>query len=586
MLSQGKTEGVFQLESGGMKSVLMQLHPKSLEDITAVISLYRPGPMDSIPTYVDNSFHPERVTYKHPLLKNILSVTYGCMVYQEQVMEIVRTLAGYSYGRADLVRRAMGKKKIEVMKQEREYFINGKLAADGSIEVPGSVRNGVPAEIADQIFDEMVKFAQYAFNKSHAAAYAFVSYYTAYLMCHHKKEYMAALLTSVVSKPDKMVGYIVACQGHNIDMLPPDVNKSESVFSVEENGIRFGLSGLKGMGKNVVDAIIEEREVSGPFLNFYDFCKRMLSNHDLDSRSVECLIKCGAFDSFGLKRRQLEIAYPEVKKALQVVIKQEREGQMSLFGGMEEEQQDNFEYPDVEEYPKKLKLSYEKEISGVYLSDHPMKEYAEIIAERDLPTVADLNSDETYKNNSRVSIIGIVSKFTKKMTKSETMMGIMQVQDLTGNIEVLLFSKTFDKYSHDIEEDAVVQITGKLSKPEDTAPTPDDGGEEGGFAETAKLIASEISKVDSPNEVSISAPSLTQKKQDQYLSIMITKNDMSCINKCAEIIENFPGTSKVFFTFTDMGKQARFRTDVQISDKLISALSDVLGQGKVEAKNL
>ena len=358
LLSRGETDGIFQLESGGMKQTLISLKPRSIEDITAIISLYRPGPMDNIPTYINNKTHPESIQYKHPMLENVLKVTYGVMVYQEQVMQIVRELAGYSFGRADIVRKAMGKKQMDVMTREREYFINGKKRDDGTVEIPGCVSNGIPAEVANEIFDEMIKFAEYAFNKSHAAAYSYVTYYTAFLKTHYMREYMAALLTSVLGKTNKMVDYINECSKQNIEVLPPDINESEDIFTVSQDKIRFGLSGVKNVGQGAILDVMAEREKNGPFKSFYDFCKRMF-----DGYSVESLIRCGAFDCFGQPRKQLEAGFPEIRKIVAAFLKERDEGQMSLFGEVETSDDESYTYPNVGEYSKKEKLMLEKEVT-------------------------------------------------------------------------------------------------------------------------------------------------------------------------------------------------------------------------------
>ena len=349
MLTKGAAQGVFQFESAGMRSVLMGLGPKSIEDLTAVISLYRPGPMDSIPKYLENSHHPEKVTYKTPLLKPILDVTYGCIVYQEQVMEIVRKLAGYSYGRADLVRRAMSKKKLDVMAQEREYFVHGKFDENGNLELPGAVRNGVPEKIANEIFDEMSSFASYAFNKSHAAAYATVAYRTAYLKCHFPGEYMAAQLSSVLDNTDKVIEYIGECQKMGLKVLGPDVNRSESGFIWDGEGVRFGLLAVKNLGRGIIRDIINERQMNGKYKGFTDFCKRAYGR-ELNKRTLESLIKCGALDSFSVNRRQMLSGYESILSSIDAEKKANVSGQMSLFGGFEEEHEEEDNLPKVTEY--------------------------------------------------------------------------------------------------------------------------------------------------------------------------------------------------------------------------------------------
>ncbi len=584
MLSNGYTDGVFQLESGGMKKTLIQLQPKNIEDITAVISLYRPGPMDSIPRYVYNSNNPDKITYQHELMRPILEVTSGCVVYQEQVMQVVRDLAGYSFGRADLVRRAMGKKKMEVMEQEREYFVNGKFTADGTMELPGAVRNGVPAEIANEIYDEMVEFAKYAFNKSHAAAYAFVTYYTAYLKCHYPEEYMSALLTSVLDKPDKMVGYINECKRMGIRVLPPDINESSVNFSVSGKDIRYGLSAVKNVGRAVVEQIISEREQGGSFLNFYEFCERtMKASRDVDSRTVESLIQSGAFDSFGLKRKQLITAYADIRKSLQVSIREEQEGQISLFGMATEEDRKHsaaaiYRYPDVSEYSKKELLALEKQVTGLYLSDHPMNEYEPMFESTDATRIASFNDeDEGFKNNDKVRAFGILTKVTRKMTKSDTMMAILQLEDLTGSMEVLVFGKAYERLSAKLNEDDVVIISGKLSI-EDSLRDDDDG--EG--REPAKLIAQEIETVSNPNEP-VAVPRSYQEVKQLY--VRVNSDDSDRIKESIGCLQQHPGKSEVFFHFPNEQRTVRFRGDpVDLNWTLMSQLKEILGDRNVAVK--
>lgn len=584
MLSNGYTDGVFQLESGGMKKTLIQLQPKNIEDITAVISLYRPGPMDSIPAYVYNSNNPDKITYKHESLKPILAVTSGCLVYQEQVMQVVRELAGYSFGRADVVRRAMGKKKMEVMEQERQYFVHGKFSEDGTMELPGAVRNGVPADIANSIFDEMIEFAKYAFNKSHAAAYAFVTYYTAYLKCHFPQEYMSALLTSVLDKPDKMVGYINECKRMGIRVLPPDVNESSVNFSVSGQDIRYGLSAVKNVGRAVVEDIIAEREAHGNFMNFYEFCERtMKASSDIDSRTVESLIQSGAFDGFGLRRKQLITAYADIRKSLQISIREEQEGQISLFGMATEEDRKNsaaaiYRYPDVPEYSKKELLALEKQVTGLYLSDHPMNEYEAIFDSTEATRIASFNNeDEGFKNNDKVRAFGILTKVTRKLTKSETMMAILQLEDLTGSMEVLVFGKAYERLSAKLNEDDVVIISGKLSIEDSLR---DD--EEGESREPAKLIAQEIETVSNPNEPVVVHRVLQEVKQ---LYVRVDSDDSERIHAAISLLRRFPGKNEVFFHFPDQNRTVRYtEAPADAGWELMSQLKEVLGDRNVAIK--
>ena len=435
MLAKGQAQGVFQFESAGMRSVLVGLGPKSIEDLTAVISLYRPGPMDSIPKYIENSHHPERVTYKTPLLKPILDVTYGCIVYQEQVMEIVRKLAGYSYGRADLVRRAMSKKKIDVMAQEREYFVHGKFDENGNLELPGAVRNGVPEKIANEIFDEMSSFASYAFNKSHAAAYAVVAYRTASLKCHFPGEYMAAQLTSVLDNTDKVIEYIGECQKMGLTVKGPDVNRSESGFTWQDGNIRFGLLAVKNLGRGIIRDIVSEREMNGKYLSFTDFCKRTYGR-ELNKRTLESLIKSGALDCFGVNRHQMLSGYESLLSNIDAENKRNISGQMSLFGGFEEETSVKDNLPNVPDFTLRERLNMEKETTGLYLSGHPMNEYSRTIEKIGASTVLEIKqmaSDEKTSDR-RVRLCGIVLNKKMKTTKSNDVMVFVTLEDTTGSL--------------------------------------------------------------------------------------------------------------------------------------------------------
>jgi DNA polymerase-3 subunit alpha len=467
MLSDGETVGVFQFESAGMKQVLVNLKPESVEDLIAVISLYRPGPMESIPKYIENRHHPEKITYKHPLLKSILDVTYGCIVYQEQVMEIVRKLAGYSYGRADLVRRAMSKKKTGVMEKERENFVHGIILEDGSFECVGAVRNGVDEKTANEIFDEMASFASYAFNKSHAAAYAVIAYQTAFLKCHYPREYMAALLTSILDNADKVSEYIAECNKLGIKILPPDINECREGFTVSGENIRFGLLAVKNLGRGFIKGLLDEREKGGAFVSFRDFCSRLIG-HDLNKRALESLIKCGAFDGFEYKRRQLLIACPSVVAQLEEQTKNNISGQFSLFGGISSPQDDAI--PDKDEFPIKELLNQEKEVIGFYLTGHPLAAYENYIKRSGLPRIRDILGGEGYSDGARVTVLGIIQSKQLKTTKTDSTMAFITLDDGSGMIEALVFPNVLEKYKEYIETDEVVVAVGKISLREEEAP--------------------------------------------------------------------------------------------------------------------
>ena len=472
MLSKGDTSGVFQFESAGMKRVLEQLKPESIEDLIAVISLYRPGPMDSIPRYIKNRHNPSLITYKHPLLENILNVTYGCIVYQEQVMQICRQLAGYSYGRADLVRRAMSKKKADVMEKERNNFIYGKINEDGTTECVGAVANGVPADVANDIFDEMSSFASYAFNKSHAAAYAFVAYQTAYLKCHYPKEYLAALLTSVLDNTDKVIEYISECQAKGIKVLPPDINESMIGFSVSGNCIRFGLLAVKNIGKGTLEKLIAERKL-GKFTSLYDFCKRMLGK-DLNKRAIESFIKCGAFDSFAHNRRQMLFGYDAILDILNEDQRNNLQGQVSLFGGTDTAvTTDEYELPPAKEPTLREMLDMEKEVTGLYLSGHPLDEYVGFYDKYGFTKLSDIiATDSLDASNDRreVWIMGVVNSKKVIRTKAGSTMAFIQLEDLTASLEVVVFATVYEKYAKTLENGDIFVIRGEVSVREDEAP--------------------------------------------------------------------------------------------------------------------
>lgn len=471
MLSQGNTEGVFQFESGGMRQVLSQMKPQTLEDLIAIISLYRPGPMDSIPEYIENRHHPEKITYKTELLKPILDVTYGCIVYQEQVMQICRSLAGYSYGRSDLVRRAMAKKKHDVMMEERHNFIYGKKNDDGSIECVGAVSNGVPADVANEIFDKMESFASYAFNKAHAAAYAYVSYQTAYLKRYYKNEYFSALLTSVADNGTKVSEYINECKRMSIPVLSADIRYSFNEFRVENNSIRFGLLAVRNLGKNVINAIIEEREIR-PFESFYDFCVRLVPK-GLNKRCLESLVKCGAFDCLNPNRRQLFCAIEPMIDYISDNRKRNLEGQLSLFGGQTETQE--FVYDDVKDFDIKDKLTAEKEVTGFYLSGHPLDSLRSRIERANLFKFSELNDaideNRTYEYDSKpVSTVAVITSMKTRFLKTGNKMAVLKIEDLTGECEAVVFPKVLEKYGYLIKENAILFMKGKINLKEDMPP--------------------------------------------------------------------------------------------------------------------
>lgn len=461
LIGSGHTEGIFQLESAGMKNFMKELKPKSLEDITAGISLYRPGPMDFIPKYIKGKNNPDDIAYECPQLENILSTTYGCIVYQEQVMQIVRDLAGYTLGRSDLVRRAMSKKKASVMEKERQNFIYGNKEEG----VPGCIANGIPEETAKIIYDNMTDFAKYAFNKSHAACYAVVSYRTAYLKCYYPKEFFAALMTSVLANNTKVAEYAYTCRQMGIEILPPDINEGEGNFSVASNGIRYGLSALKSIGKPIIDAIIQEREDNGAFTGLEDFISR-LSGKEVNKRTLESFIKSGAFDCFNANRHQMMLVYADIVDNINNERKSNIAGQMSLFD-MFEEKHDKVNVPNVPEYDKEELLAYEKEVLGVYVSGHPMDDYEALWRKHITNVSSDFINDEDnppkVTDGQKATIGGIITAKTVKNTKTGKMMAFITVEDVFGAVEVLIFPRDYEKYRSQAVEDNKVFVTGRVS---------------------------------------------------------------------------------------------------------------------------
>ena len=466
MLTQGSTMGVFQFESAGMRQVIMSLVPKDIEDLIAVISLYRPGPMDSIPTYIQNRHDPQHIRYKDPKLKPILDVTYGCIVYQEQVMQIFRELAGFSYGQADLVRRAMAKKKHAVMEEEGRRFIYGSHEAGK--EVMGCINNGIPENVAKSIYDEMANFASYAFNKSHAAAYAFVSYQTAYLKCHYPAEFMAALLTSVLDVSTEVIKYTNECRTLGIDVLPPDINHSYVGFTVEGNAIRFGLSAIKNVGRNMIDDLIRERESGGDFISFLDFCRRT-ADGEINKRALENMIKCGAFDCFGLPRFGLVQDLDRILDNIQDESKRNIAGQFNLFATEENDHSDEVELRSNEEYRKSDLLRIEKECAGLYLTGHPLMEYERQIKLINSCTIMDLLSPEYAlpRDNENINLVCAVGQIKIKTTRKNTTIAYVTLEDLTGSIEMLVFQKVLDEYESLLYQSDCVVVNARISVRED-----------------------------------------------------------------------------------------------------------------------
>lgn len=592
MITSGATEGVFQFESAGMRRVIMQSEPESIEDLIAVISLYRPGPMKFIPTYIENRKHPEKITYRHPRLSKILDVTYGCIIYQEQVMRIFRELAGYSLGRADIVRRAMSKKKHKVMEEEREYFIHGLRRDDGTVEIEGCVARGVDERTAEIIYDEMESFASYAFNKSHAAAYAVVAYRTAYLKYYYPKEYMAALLTSVLGSSGKVAAYMEECARIGIPVLPPHVNESDTGFSVSEDSIRFGLLAIKNLGRGVIQRMLLERERSGKFRSFYDFCKRM-QGRDLNRRAVESLIRCGAFDGLGNNRREMLLAVTPVLESLDADKRKNIEGQIGLFDLGGEERTDTYQMPKAEEFPQAELLAMEKEVTGMYLSGHPMAPYAEVyrrdlVARTDEIAQSAAGESDKYSDEQYVDVLAIVSDVKRKVTKSGANMAFVTLEDIYGSIEALVFPKVLERSADLLTPGSAVKAHGRISFTEEKDP---------------KLVCEYFTAPYSPEAMlaqgardgQSAAPAGGGKAPVQirgyntayrglYLRVP-SMNDPLC-RKALQYVEVFDGVTDLYLYALDEKKLVRApaRYRVAVNYALVAALKRLLGEENVALK--
>jgi len=475
MLSKGSTSGVFQLESQGMTNVCVGLGPKSIEDITAIIALYRPGPMESIPRFLESSRNPKKITYKHPMLESILSVTYGCIVYQEQVIDILRKLGGFSLGQADMIRRAMSKKIADVIDREKNTFIDG----DPERNICGAVKNGVPKAIAASIYDEIFAFANYAFNKSHAVAYAIISYQTAYLKCHYPQIYMAALLTSILGSPEKVAAYTQECRSLGIALLPPNINESDTMFTVSGNDLRYGLAAVKNIGSKFIKNVIINRNEKGVFKSFEDFCKRMYGG-DLNRRALESLIKCGCFDGLGASRKQLMMICQVVIDGVADYNRRNVEGQIDLFGmsgDTEEQAFAGIELPDVEEYGKGELTRMERAVTGLYLSGHPMDDYREAVKRLDVVNVGDILADfardegnAKFRDNQKVAIAGIIEAVKTKPTRNNSLMAYITLDDGTGSIEILSFQRAIDESGSYMQAESLVIAYGRISARDDKEP--------------------------------------------------------------------------------------------------------------------
>lgn len=576
MLTAGNTDGVFQFESGGMRSVIMQLAPENLEDLIAVISLFRPGPMESIPRYIECRHNPEKVTYRHPMLREILDVTYGCIVYQEQVMQIFRSLAGYSFGRADIVRRAMSKKKADVMEKERKIFIYGLTSEDGTIEVDGCIRRGVDEACAKAIFSEMESFASYAFNKSHAAAYATLAYQTAWLKCHYPREYMAALLTSVLDNTNKLAVYIAECTRLGIRVLPPHVNESDMGFTVVEKDIRFGLLALRNLGRGFIKGLLEERQEKGKFISFYDFCKRMYDK-DLNRRALESLVKCGALDSLDCNRRQMFDNIHWVLDTLDADKRKNVDGQLGFFDGGElKPSGDSFVIPPAADYSSSDKLAMEKEVTGMYLSGHPMAEYLSVYDSIQASRTGDIlegarEESGRFQDGGRVKLLGIITNVKVKITKKNDTMAFVTLEDIFGSMELYVFPKTLAEYSALVAEGKIVLAQGRLSLRED---------------EDAKMICDRFDAAPLPGssgEIRKAPPVPAKKSKRPGYYIKVPSQSSPLYDRAKKYLAVFDGSTPLYIYFSDTKKLllAPASMRVSVNEVLTKELKKLLGNENV-----
>ncbi len=548
LFRSGETYGVFQCESAGLRRVLARLKPNNLEDIIAVISLYRPGPMDSIDTYIKNRHNPENVKYKTEMLRPILEVTNGCMVYQEQVMEIFRSLAGYSLGRADIVRRAMSKKKHDVMEKERTTFVEG------------CGKNGISKETANSIFDDMTSFASYAFNKSHSAAYALVAYQTAYLKCHYPAEFMAALMTSVIDWTDKVTMYISECNRMGIEVLRPDVNFSRAQFTTDFGKIRFGLLAVKNLGRSFIDAIYKERCLNGKYTSFYDFVKRVYSK-DFNKRAVESLIKCGALDSFSLNRREMMLNLNSVVASVEITKRRNIDGQIGLFdlGNIEDSSEPELDRAD--EFGRLEMLNYEKETTGLYISGHPMAEYVGLSKQIKAAPVSDLleaagDAASPYKDGAVVKVFGIISSVKKKITKNDSTMAFVTVEDVTGSVEIIVFPKVYERYANMLSVGSVTVIKGRLSLRDD---------------EDSKIVADSFEP----------CPKEEKKAKKSGMFLRFGSENDPRVKAALNILNGGTGAVPVYFFFSDKKKYVNTGLTFSGDDERRTKLCELLGEGNV-----
>ena len=564
MLAEGKTQGIFQLESAGMTGVCVNMKASSIEDITAIVALYRPGPMDSIPKFIECKMHPEKVTYKTPLLKPILEVTYGCIVYQEQVIEIFRSLAGYSMGQADNIRRAISKKKTKIIMADRKTFVYG----DPERNIPGAVAKGVPEDVAQSVYDEIVDFGDYAFNKAHSVCYAVVAYQTAYLKCHYPKEYMAALMTSVLDSAAKISGYIAECKELNIPVLPPDLNHSDDHFTVEGNAIRFGLGAVKNVGHGLIRTLVSKRAEGGSFRSLEDFLQRM-GEGELNKRAVENFIKCGAMDCFGHHRSELLAVYDQMMDAVASTRKKNLDGQMGLFSMLEDSDAAvSIPIPRKEELSRAELMAMEKETTGIYISGHPMDDYRPYLKNTHVIPIGDLMDEESkYQDEQIVSVAGVVQSVKMKTTRNNSMMAYVTVEDDTAAIEMLAFSNVLSQYGGYLKENNAVVVTGKLSIRDEKEP---------------QIVVNRARPISDYADGSVPEEPQTRPQQNGTLYLRIPSEGDPVLRKVKAILNMFPGTCGAVLYFADT--KIRRGTRCLLADNMIRELKNVLGEANVVVK--
>ena len=566
MLAEGKTQGVFQLESAGMTGVCVSMRASSIEDITAIVALYRPGPMESIPTFIANKLDARKVVYKTPLLEPILKVTYGCIVYQEQVIEIFRTLGGYTMGQADNIRRAISKKKMKVIEAERKTFVYG----DPQQQIDGCIARGVPEAVGQSIYDEIVAFANYAFNKAHAVCYAVVSYQTAYLKCHYPRQYMAALMTSVLDSAEKIAGYIAECKEIGIETLPPDINHSEDHFSVEGDCIRFGLGAVKSVGHGLIRTMVTKRTEGGPFRNLEDFLERM-GEGELNKRAVENFIKCGAMDCFGCHRSELLAVYESMMDAVSSTRKKNLEGQMGLFSMLSDTPSAvSITIPHLPELPRGELMAMEKETTGIYISGHPMDAYRQKLKNTSVVPIGALLAEESqFRDEQIVSIAGIIQTVKTKLTRSNSTMAYVTMEDDTASIEMIAFSGVLNEYGGYLKENTPVVVVGKLSLRDDKEP---------------QVIVNRVRLISDYTE---SAPRQEEQPtqeipQGSTLYLRLPNEDCREFRKIKAIVNMFPGDGQVIVFFADTRKRMGVRC--MLHGSMIGELKRLLGEENVILK--